>query len=464
MRVFFQKVWIFAIILFVVSSCAATLVTGGNNSGGNTLSSGIFVTTNGNDTGDGLTPSTPVKSIQVAVQKAVSNNLTNIYIQSGVYTPGNGLNASDYGLIIDSGTNNLCFLGGCDASFSTTRNGYSELDGLFMLSNVVRSQNVNNLVFDRLVVRGGMMRGETAPNNRGGGFYFYYVSDILITNCVISNNVAFNSGGGLCVYLGARCLISADIVGNFCTNSVGTQNFGGGISLENSYLCRITGSISNNLLGSFDYFCYGGGLYLGWGQSNYVNAVICSNRAISLSASGGGIFINHDYYALITGEISRNYAFSNNCFGAGIFVSVGIGTVISNATLVGNYCRTRGGAIYIEDCTNTKIINCLMTNNQNDFYGVLDISLTDPRFCGLLVSNCILGAASNCHGITEMTGGGAYDVTNHILVDNRFLTNRLGQLYYDFYSNYINIDLISRVNSNVYTGAALTYGNVATND
>lgn len=467
MRVSYLQACLFCLVSFLLFSCASSPAGENNNSSSGTavLTSGIFVTTNGNDANDGLSPSSPVKSIQIAVLKSVSNNLTNIYIQSGIYTPGSGLNASDCGIDIESGTNNLNFLGGCDASFTTTRSGYSELDGLFTLSNVIRALNVNNLVFDRLVVRGGMILGYSEPNNRGGGFYFYNVTDILVTNCTVSNNVAFNSGGGICIVLGQRCIISANVVGNFCTNNNGVITYGGGISINNSSSCKILGAVSNNLVSTFDTYCYGGGLYLGSGQSNYINAKICSNQSLSWGGRAGGIMIDHDYYVVITGEISRNYAYSNNSFGAGIYLSVGINSIISDTVIVGNYCRTRGGAIYMEECTNTKILNCIMTNNENDFYGVLDIYHSAAQFCGLMVSNCWIGAASNSTAIGEMLGGmGAIDVTNHVMVDNKFITNRLGQLYYDFYNTYVNIDQIYNLNSTAFTGALLTTGNVATND
>lgn len=448
-------------------SCASTpgSTNNGNTSGGNILSSGIFVTTNGSDANDGLSPSTPVKSIQIAIKKAVSNNLSEIYIQSGVYTPGSGLNATDYGVVIGSGTNDIRLLGGCDATFTTSRNGMSEFDGLFALSNIITASDATNLTFDRLVIRGGMARGLSSPNNRGGGIYLYNITDSRITNCVISNNAAMNYGGGICFYLCSRITVNADIVNNNCTNSAGITTFGGGIALLNTSSCRLSGVVSNNRVGTHDFYCYGGGVYTGNGYSNTISASICSNQSLSWGGCAGGIYIDHENFAVITGEISGNYAYSNNSFGGGLFISVGNGTVISNAIIVGNYCRTRGGAIYLEECTNTKILNCVMTNDQNDFYGVLDIYHSAAQFTGLMVSNCWIGAASNCTGITEMMSStGALDVTNHILVDNKFLTNKLGQLYHDFYSNWINIDLISRVNSVAYTSAGTTSGNIATND
>jgi predicted outer membrane repeat protein len=457
---------IISCLFFIFASCATAPVAGpgSGTTGPVFLSSGIFVMTNGNDASDGLSPSTAVKTIQTAIQKAVLSNLNNIYIQSGVYTPGNGLNASDYGIVVGNGTNNISLLGGCDSGFTMSRNGYSELDGLFSLSNIIRVSDANNLIFDRLVVRGGKVMGLGSPNNRGGGIYLYNVSDCRITNCVISNNVAFDYGGGICIYLGERCTISAAVVGNFCTNSAGFTTFGGGIALKNASSCRVLGVVSKNLVGTYDAYCYGGGVYVGSGQSNTINAYICSNQSLSWGGSAGGIYIDHDYYAVITGEISWNYAYSNNSFGGGIFVSVGIGTLISNAVIVGNYCRTRGGAIYLDECTNTKLLNCVMTNNESDFYGVLDVYHSAPQFCGLMVSNCWIGAASNSTGIGEMLSGmGAIDLTNHVMVDNKFLTNKLGQLYYDFYNTYVNIDQIFNVNSTAFTGAAITTGNVATN-
>ncbi|MEN2998423.1 MAG: hypothetical protein ABDH28_05250 [Brevinematia bacterium] len=49
----------------------------------------VYVSTGGNDTNDGLTRTTPVRSIQTGISRAVGNNLRTILVTIGLYTPGN---------------------------------------------------------------------------------------------------------------------------------------------------------------------------------------------------------------------------------------------------------------------------------------------------------------------------------------------------------------------------------------
>ncbi|MCS7298359.1 MAG: hypothetical protein RMJ37_00140 [Spirochaetia bacterium] len=72
----------------------------GGSTGGLTLESGVYVSTYGNDTNNGLTKTSPVKSIQKAISIDVSNNLTYIYLSTGVYTRDNGLSAETSGVVI----------------------------------------------------------------------------------------------------------------------------------------------------------------------------------------------------------------------------------------------------------------------------------------------------------------------------------------------------------------------------
>ncbi|MCS7299349.1 MAG: hypothetical protein RMJ37_05260, partial [Spirochaetia bacterium] len=94
----------------------------------------VYVSPSGDDANDGLSKDRPVKTIQVAIQKAVATNRQNILIQSGVYSVGSGLNDSGSGVVISN--NNIRLIGGWNSAFSSVV-GYSELDGGGSLTHII---------------------------------------------------------------------------------------------------------------------------------------------------------------------------------------------------------------------------------------------------------------------------------------------------------------------------------------
>ncbi|MCS7299013.1 MAG: hypothetical protein RMJ37_03490, partial [Spirochaetia bacterium] len=86
----------------------------------------VYVSTGGNDANDGILKTIPVRSIQVGLSKARGYNVNEIYITTGLYTPGSGLNSSgsDSGVVITN--NNIRLIGGWDSGFNSMI-GYSEL-------------------------------------------------------------------------------------------------------------------------------------------------------------------------------------------------------------------------------------------------------------------------------------------------------------------------------------------------
>jgi hypothetical protein len=181
----------------------------------------IYVSTNGNDTDFG-SKENPLKTIQTAINKAGDLGINDIYVESGIYTPDDGLNTNNAvyqhsGAYINIA--GLTIFGGWDADF-TERNGMSELDGASALKHVIWIDNVANVTIDGFVIRGGNANGD-APHNRGGGVYINEGSGHLITNAVISNNTA-TKGGGVYVNEGTSHTISGKILSN-------TANLGGGV-------------------------------------------------------------------------------------------------------------------------------------------------------------------------------------------------------------------------------------------
>ncbi|MCX8096177.1 MAG: hypothetical protein N3D81_01615, partial [Spirochaetes bacterium] len=209
----------------------------GGSTGGLTLESGVYVSTYGNDTNNGLTKTSPVKSIQKAISIAVSNNLTYIYLSTGVYTQGNGLNTETSGVVITN--DGIKIIGGFDESFSSIV-GYSELDGGGSLIHIILAMNVSNVVIRNLVVRGGNANGDGITNECGGGIYFERVTHSLVSNVVLSNNSANNGGGGIFLNSSSKNILIITAVSN-------RADYGGGVYLFNNSVSNLVrGIVSRN--------------------------------------------------------------------------------------------------------------------------------------------------------------------------------------------------------------------------
>jgi hypothetical protein len=305
-----MRFWVFLVLAFVVllSSCQIFflagvyeelqdrgIVSGGTENLPNTSSSivYIYVSRNGNDANDGLSPSTPVKNLVRAIE--VANNIdsaSNVLIKvgSGVYTNGDGL-STNVGLVVNRP--NLIISGGWDSSFSSVVSN-SVLDGNNILYHVVMIRDVTNVRLENLVIRGGNANGNNSDDKIGGGIYVSNVSYLVIeSSVVIKNNSANDSGGGVYLYYSTNTTISGSVYGNSATN------WGGGVFLWYSPNTTISGSICGNSANS------GGGVYLYNSPNTTISGSICGNSA---NNSGGGVYLDNSDYFTNTGWITNNTA------------------------------------------------------------------------------------------------------------------------------------------------------------
>ena len=126
-----------------------------------------------------------------------------------------------------------------------------------------------NAVVTNCLIHGNNMGG-AAKENFGGGVY---LTDVLVANCVMPENVAAKTGGG--VYISGGTLRNCLVAGNSIDNSSGSS--GGGVyqtggSVENCTVVRNTATVS------------GGGLYQTGGSA--VNSIFFYNEGGNVTASG----------------------------------------------------------------------------------------------------------------------------------------------------------------------------------
>ena len=226
-----------------------------------------------------------------------------------------------------------------------------------------------------------LMNGATRIGGNGGGIFCF--SNATVFNCIISNNAAYNSGGGSAGGVLSNCTL----VQNSATN-------GGGAAFVILNNCLV---ISNSALNM------GGGAYsntlnncainnnsakLGGGAafSTLNNGMLAGNSA---TASGGGVC----YSTLNECLIINNLAFY---YGGGA-----IGGTLNNCTITGNSASSYGGGV---DGWPMNINNCIVYYNtapsgSNFGLGALNHCCTVP------MPPSSVGDVTNEPAFVNVTGG-----------------------------------------------------------
>lgn len=376
----------------------------------------VYVSTLGSDDNNG-SKNSPFKSIQKAVDVGNRNNLT-INVAKGVYTPDNGLNAKTNGVEIFSVTN-FNLLGGWNDDFSS-RSGYSELDGKNNLYHIINLDNVKNVVIDGFVIRGGNANGAN-PHSSGGGIDTYHFNDSVIKNCIISNNTASDSGGGICLYKANNNIINGTVYNNAANDK------GGGIYLNNTDNNTISGSIYNNTAN-----ISGGGIYLYEANNNTINGSVHNNTANEYNGVNGG---------------------------GGIYLSFADNNTI-NGSIYSNTTKRNGGGIYLYG--NSNIINSSIYNNTTYLYG-------GGIYLFYANSNIINGSVYSNFAYYDDGGGIYFWNANNNTIDGSVHNNIAGNgggIYFSYFAtnNIISGSILSNTAANGYKGGGVYFRSDATNN
>lgn len=333
--------------------------TGGG--GGDELSNAVlYVSVNtGNNTNNGWSWSSPLKTITAALGKAIDASIINI--ASGTYNTNSG---ESFPLVLMD--NNLTFLG--------TNRVDTIIDGAGNGSNrIFEATSRGILRFEHLTVTNGY-----AYKKVGGGF-FLSGCQTLITNCIIARNrlgsdqeYLGDKGGGIYALNGTLAVVDCDIAGQYNTDNY--YKFGSGLYAENVVLTVRNVSFRRNSLGSSNP-SYGGGVYLSGGSAVFTNCLFATN---STDAGGG----------LCASAVSP--------------------LTLSNCTFVGNVATRgyNGGALYLSGGAVTAN-KCDLRQNTNSTGGAtvyLDSSGYATFYYSALASNSGVGFFR--------TGTGALNLTN----------------------------------------------------
>ncbi len=245
-----------------------------------------------------------------------------------------------YGRILAEGT-------ATDSIIFIAQNTFEGWNGLRFLNNNSNGQDSSKVIYCKLEFG----NATTYPQPAGGAIFCYYSSDILIKNCLITNNKAA-WGGGICCWNNSSPRLEDVIISE---NSA--PSGGGGIEIETNCSPSLQNvTICNNTSQR------GGGIYCIYAGFDLENVTINKNIANGGGCyyGGGGICSLNSTISLTNVNISENIAYTEG--GGGIYIENG-NTNLHNVTIHRNISAWNGGGVHC-NWANINLENCTITENS----------------------------------------------------------------------------------------------------
>ena len=355
-----------------------------------------YVATNGNDSAAGTSWGTAKRTIQAGVDRTANGDF--VLVSNGVYaagarvTPGGSLSNR---VVI---TNNI-LVQSVNGPTTTTIQGQGPIG-----TNAMRCVFLTNgchLIGFTLTNGFTMTSGNSDLDQSGGGAY---ASGCVLTNCVLTGNSAYNSGGGACYGTLNNCTLN---------NNSASGNAGGGVFSGALNHCTLTGNSAWDGGGASDSTLTnctltGNSAWDGGGASDstLTNCTLTANSAYD----GGGAYNTTLYNCTLTGNLANDggggacEGILKNCTLTGNSAAyngggVCVGALVKNCTLTANSAGNSGGGAF-----NTTLYNCVLTRNS---------AINGGGACQDTLNNCTLTANS------ASDGGGAFNATlNNCIVYN----------------------------------------------
>ncbi len=390
----------------------------------------------------------------------VVNSVFNLVITNNTaYDSGGGV------YMINSSSNNISGLisvntaQNCGGGIFIT-NGISNIISADIISNSVTGNNVgcgggiyitgggNNTVNSKILMNSA---NSGVFNGGGGGIYMMNSDHNSIGGSVSTNAYSVssagpeNGGGGIYLSNCSGNTITADIVSNgiFCNNFSGTVLGGGGLRMDYGSNNTITAKISNNSANGM-----GGGIYIYYSGSNFINSIILNNylnTGYPPSGGGGGIILIGANDSIISGNISVNNVVGMSAFGGGVSIFQSTNINIT-ATIANNTSLNYGGGLYINYASNISVSSDIMSNN----------SLYDGG--GIYIINSLFGNISGniAWNTAAIYGGGIYiNYSTNFIFNSLIMTNSTyngGGIYVDSWVAFITN------NGTITSNTAANYG------
>ena len=375
-----------------------------------------FVSTNGNNTNNGLSNVNPFLTIQFAINSAQSGD--SIIVSQGTYQEN--INFSGKNVKVCS---NFVYSGDTTVISATIIDGNNIILPVVNFSDF-ESQNAHINGFKIRNGKGKNMVGYWGLATHGGGIFIKNASPV-VKNCIITNNNCQNGGG---IYAeNSQATFENVIIQNNNINQPNIPNGGSGLFLlncnSNIIRCTIKNNTDNPASGVSNYG--GGGVLVYGGSTNIQSSKIIANYA---KGYGGGISLYAGSSAFI-----ENTIISNNIGGtAGNYTGGGIHTdncnfVLKNSVIWGN----DEFGISIGGYPNVTIFNSVLFNNVPDqIIGGFNLNITysdiqggstgvgninvNPNFVNPSANNFNLLDYSQCIGSGSNIGINQFDINMQI--------------------------------------------------
>ncbi|GEM_PF-3822952 len=315
--------------------------------------------------------------IQGAMDAATNEEM--IWVAEGIYTRPIGGNEPVV-LTMKDGVEIYGGFAGTESSLSERTDPASYptiLDGEDTSYHVVLG--ASNARFDGFTVTRGNASEDSYPDNSGAGMQNIDNVNLVVANCIFTQNNVTTCGGGVLNYNPDTIRDTNTIIN--CTFNNNSAKFGGGM----------------------------------WNNYSSPTVIDCSFINNTAADSGGALYNIHSAHALIT-----NCVFENNKVlihgGGGMVVASGSFSTISNCIFLRNFVNTNGGGINCYSGSSVEAINCIFIENSSKNGG----AITSGETSNYVITNCTFSnnTAVGSGGAISNWGNSSATVTNCILYGN----------------------------------------------
>ncbi|MGC8870329.1 MAG: right-handed parallel beta-helix repeat-containing protein [Brevinematia bacterium] len=301
----------------------------------------VYVSASGDDSNPG-TKSSPVLTLNRAIDIAKNKSLNKIYVEKGswVYNNNTTLNIPS----------DLEIKGGFDSSF-LVQDGYSTLSGITLVID-----GVNGITLNKIAVK---------DSNKALKINNSY--NINVSDCKFYSNYSTSDGGAIAIWNSSDITISSSYIYNSYS-----EGYGGGIDIYRSSYVYILSSTITNCLADVDHNNYGSGGAISVSSSK--NVTIKDNTLYDCgipSISGANDSVISLYGSYIPGlRIKNNYIRGVSSLSSyGIYEEVNITNheVVDNnfysSKLMYPYYDYANGSLNITSLNNGQAGTSIATNN-----------------------------------------------------------------------------------------------------
>ena len=410
------------------------------------------------DAGDGLSWATAKKTMQAAVDLAVSNDV--VTVTNGVYAAGARVTPG-YACPNRVVMTNAIIVQSVNGPAVTIIQGHG-VPG----ASAVRCayMSAGTLVGFTLTNGGTRTNGDKYYDRSGGGVNMY-AGDGMVSNCLIVGNAAQDSGGG--TYYGTV---------NHCTISQNTAQEGGGTRYGTINYCTIIenaatygggtrgGTVNHCLISGNWAYWYGGGTYAGTVNHSmisdnwvyYYGGGACS-ATINHSTISGNV-VAHYGGGTYAGTVNNSTICANSAYaGGGTYEST-----VNNSTISGNTAESSGGGTQTGSVRNAIVWNNSAPQGCNYMDAELSYSCTTPAAPGMgnITNDPVLLGAAHISVSSPCLGAGSSSYATGADIDGEAWRTPPAMGCDEVYPNGLTGALrvaISTPSTTTVVGAALTF-------